>query len=46
MAMKSMLTVEEAARTMHAHPTLSEAFMECTQRFLGEAIHVPPRKKL
>jgi len=41
--MKAMLTVEEAARTMHAHPTLSEAFMECVQRFSGEAIHVPPR---
>ncbi|MEN6593756.1 MAG: dihydrolipoyl dehydrogenase [Clostridiaceae bacterium] len=46
MAMKSMLTVEEAANTMRAHPTLSEAVMECTQRFLGEAIHVPPKKKL
>ncbi len=46
MAMKSMLTVEEAATTMRAHPTLSEALMECTQRFLGEAIHVPPKKKL
>ncbi len=43
MAMKAMLTVEEAARTMHAHPTLSEALMECVQRFTGEAIHVPPR---
>jgi len=43
MAMKAMLTVAEAARTMHAHPTLSEAFMECVQRFSGEAIHVPPR---
>lgn len=42
MAMKAMLTVEEAAHTMHAHPTLSEAFMECVQRFSGAAIHVPP----
>ncbi len=43
MAVKSMLTVEETAHTMHAHPTLSEAFMECVQRFSGEAIHAPPR---
>lgn len=43
MAMKAMLTVEEAARTMRAHPTLSEALMECVQRFTGEAVHVPPR---
>lgn len=43
MAMKAMLTIEETARTMHAHPTLSEAFMECVQRFSGEAVHVPPR---
>jgi dihydrolipoamide dehydrogenase len=42
MAMKAMLTVAEAAHTMHAHPTLSEAFMECVQRFSGEAIHVAP----
>ena len=44
-AMKSMLTVEEAAHTMHAHPSLAEAFMECMQRLLGEAIHVPPAKR-
>ncbi len=43
MVMKAMLTVEEAAHTMHAHPTLSEAFMECVQQFSGEAVHVPPR---
>jgi dihydrolipoamide dehydrogenase len=42
-SMKAMLTVEEAAHTMRAHPTLSEAFMECVQRFTGEAIHVLPR---
>ena len=46
MAMKSMLTVEEAARTMRAHPTLAEALMECERRFLGEAVHAPPKKRL
>jgi len=44
-AMKSMLTVEEAAHTMHAHPSLAEAFMECMQRLIGEAIHVPPARR-
>jgi len=44
MAMKSMLTIEEASRSMRAHPTLSEALTECCQRFTGEAIHVPPKK--
>lgn len=44
--MRAMLTVEEAARTMHAHPTLAEALMECVQRFTGTAIHVPPKRRL
>lgn len=44
--MRAMLTVEEASRMMHAHPTLNEALMECIQRFLGEAIHVPPKRRL
>lgn len=44
-AMKSMLTVEEAAHTMHAHPSLAEAFMEAMQRLLGEAIHVAPMRR-
>ena len=44
-AMRAQLTVEEASRIMHAHPTLSEAFMECVQNLMGEAIHMAPRKK-
>jgi dihydrolipoamide dehydrogenase len=34
------LTVENFARTMHAHPTLSESVMEAMAAALGEAIHV------
>lgn len=34
------LTVESFARTMHAHPTLSEAVMEAMAAALGEAIHI------
>lgn len=34
------LTAESFARTIHAHPTLSEAIMEAAGDALGEAIHV------
>jgi dihydrolipoamide dehydrogenase len=31
--------VEDVALTVHAHPTLPEAFMEACKAALGEAIH-------
>ena len=34
------LTPEEIARTVHAHPTLSEALMEAAHGVFGEAIHM------
>ena len=34
------LTPEEIARTVHAHPTLSEAIMEAAHGVFGAAIHV------
>ena len=34
------LTPEEIARTVHAHPTLSEVLMEAAHGVFGEAIHV------
>ena len=34
------LTTEEIARTVHAHPTLSEALMEAAHGVMGQAIHV------
>jgi dihydrolipoamide dehydrogenase len=34
------LTTEEIARTVHAHPTLSEALMEAAHAVMGQAIHV------
>jgi dihydrolipoamide dehydrogenase len=34
------LTTEEIARTVHAHPTLSEALMEAAHAVRGQAIHV------
>ncbi len=34
------LTTEEIARTVHAHPTLSEALMEAAHAVNGQAIHI------
>ena len=34
------LTPEEVARTVHAHPTLSEALMEAAHGVFGEPIHI------
>lgn len=46
MAMNMELTPEEIGQTMHAHPTLSEAFWEASLDVAGEAIHsVSQRKK-
>ncbi len=39
-AMKAEATVEELMRTVHAHPTLSEAVMEAAHAAIGHAIHV------
>ena len=33
-------TAEEISRTVHAHPTLSEAMMEAAHSVYGEAIHI------
>jgi dihydrolipoamide dehydrogenase len=34
------LTPEEIARTVHAHPTLSEALMEAAHGVFGETVHI------
>lgn len=39
LAQANELTVEEIARSVHAHPTLSEALMEAAESALGSAIH-------
>ncbi len=38
-------TVEELFRTVHAHPTLSEALPEAAHGVFGHPIHLPPRRK-
>ena len=40
LAMKLEATWEEIAHTVHAHPTLSEAVMECAMDANGTAIHI------
>lgn len=42
-AVRNKLTVEQLIRTIHAHPTFSEAILEASEDIRGEAIHVPPR---
>lgn len=38
-------TLEDVAATVHAHPTLAEAFMEACKAALGSAVHVLPRER-
>jgi len=40
LAQRSELTIEEVARNIHAHPTLSEVIMEAAEAVLGHAIHI------
>lgn len=40
MGLRLETTVEEIFRTVHAHPTLSEAMLEAAHSVYGEAIHV------
>ena len=39
LALRLECTVEELARTIHAHPTMSEAVGEAADAALGGAIH-------
>jgi dihydrolipoamide dehydrogenase len=44
-AIRAELTAAEIAHTIHAHPTLAEAWMEAAHTLMGEPIHsAPPRK--
>ncbi|MBZ2175275.1 dihydrolipoyl dehydrogenase [Schnuerera sp. xch1] len=46
LAIANNMDVDSIARTIHAHPTLSEAFMEAIHGLEGRAIHIaPPRRK-
>jgi dihydrolipoamide dehydrogenase len=44
-AIRSELTAQELGRTIHAHPTFSESWMEAAHALHGECIHAPPKRK-
>jgi len=44
LAIRSELTAHEVGRTIHAHPTFSEAWMEAAHAVHGNCLHAPPRK--
>jgi len=45
LAIRNRMTAEEILRTVHAHPTLGEAFWEAVAGLSGRAIHqLPPRR--
>jgi dihydrolipoamide dehydrogenase len=43
LAIRNGLMVKDVSETIHAHPTLSEVFMEAAEDVHGEAIHAPRR---
>ncbi len=45
LALRAELTAKELASTIHAHPTLAEAWMESAHDVLGGAIHLPPMRQ-
>ncbi len=45
LAIRAELTAAELGRTVHAHPTFGEIWMEAAHALHGECIHAAPRKK-
>ena len=44
-AIRAELTAAELAHTIHAHPTLAEAWMEAAHALQGEPIHSAPVRR-
>jgi dihydrolipoamide dehydrogenase len=44
-AVRGEFTARELGRTIHAHPTFGELWIEAAHSVHGEAIHAPPKKK-
>jgi dihydrolipoamide dehydrogenase len=44
-AIRAELTARELGRTIHAHPTFGEAWMEAAHVVHGECVHVPPKRR-
>jgi len=45
LAVRNEFTAEELGRTIHSHPTLSEAWMEAAHVLHGTCIHLPPKRR-
>lgn len=45
-AIRAELTAEEIGRTVHAHPTFAEIWMEAAHALHGTAIHAPPARRM
>ncbi|MEL6714363.1 MAG: dihydrolipoyl dehydrogenase, partial [Planctomycetota bacterium] len=47
LAIEMGATVEDIARTIHAHPTLPESMMEAAEAVHGQVVHIyqKPKKK-
>ena len=45
LAIRKKLTADDIANTIHAHPTLGEAFLEAVMGLTNEAIHMVPSKR-
>jgi len=43
--MEMEITVDEVVNTIYGHPTYSEALLEAFADVLGEAVHIPKKKK-
>lgn len=45
LAINHAMNVHDIAKTIHAHPTLAEAFAESTEGIIDMAVHLSPKKK-
>ncbi|MCG3149326.1 MAG: Dihydrolipoyl dehydrogenase [Verrucomicrobiae bacterium] len=45
LAIRSELTASELGRTVHAHPTFAESWMEAAHAVHGTCVHAPPKRK-
>jgi len=45
LAIRSELTAAELGRTVHAHPTFAESWMEAAHAVHGTCVHAPPKRK-
>ena len=44
LAIRGELTAAELGRTIHSHPTFSEAWMEAAHAVHGQSLHLPPKR--